>query len=118
MKVRDTSKAGTLLAGVGSTGATQVSGLTFTFDDPTSVQTDARNKAIADAKTKAQALAQQLGVSLVRVTAFNENTGGTSPMPMVYNMATASGGAAASAPNISVGQNNVTDDVSVTYEIR
>jgi uncharacterized protein YggE len=118
VKVRDTSKAGTLLAGVGSKGATQVSGLTFTFDDPSTVQDQARDKAIADAKDKADVLAKELGVSLIRVTAFNENTGGSSPMPMIYNMATAGSAKAAVAPDISVGQNNVTDDVSITYEIR
>jgi hypothetical protein len=119
VKVRDTSKAGDLLAGVGGKGATQVSGLTFTFDDPNAIQTQARDKAIADAKQKADVLAKQLGVSLVRVTAFNENTGGTMPRPMMYQSAGSSAkDMAAVAPQISVGQNNVTDDVSVTYEIR
>lgn len=118
VKVRDTSKAGTLLAGVGGTGATEVSSLNFTFDDPSAVQTQARDKAIADAKQKADVLAKQLGVSLVRVTAFNENAGGTVPQPMVYSMATGGTSKAAVAPTISIGQNKVTDDVSVTYEIR
>jgi uncharacterized protein YggE len=105
------------LAGVGTKGATQISGLTFTFDNPDAIQQQARDKAIADAKTKADALAKQLGVSLVRVVSFNENTGGTGPQPMVYS--TAAGSAAkAAAPEISVGQNNVTDDVTITYEIR
>ena len=117
VKVRDTSKAGDLLAGVGSKGATQVSGLTFTFDDPTGVQTAARNKAIADAKSKAQALATQLGVSLVRVVSFSENTGGNSPGPIVYAMASGAIDKAAS-PVISSGQNTTTDDVTITYEIR
>jgi len=117
VKVRDTTKAGDLLAGVGTKGATQISGLTFTFDDPNAIQSQARNKAIADAKTKADALAKQLGVSLVRVTSFNENTGGTSPMPVAYSVAAGSATKAA-APEISVGQNNVTDDVTITYEIR
>ena len=118
VKVRDTSKAGTLLAGVGSKGATEVSGLNFTFDDPTSVQTQARDKAIADAKTKADVLAKQLGVSLVRVTAFNENAGGVMPQPIAYGVTSQAKDMAAVAPTISVGQNKVTDDVSVTYEIR
>ncbi|HEV8666297.1 MAG TPA: SIMPL domain-containing protein [Candidatus Paceibacterota bacterium] len=118
IKVRDTSKAGDLLAGVGSKGATQVSGLTFTFDNPDSIQTDARNKAIADAKTKADALAKQLGVTLVRVTSFNENTGGTGPRPMVYSMASGAADTKAVAPEISTGQNDVTDDVTITYEIK
>lgn len=117
VKVRDTSKAGDLLSGVGTRGATEVSGLNFTFDDPTSIQTEARDKAIADAKQKADVLAKQLGVSLVRVTAFNENSGGY-PRPMALD---ASGGFQSSkavAPEISVGQNKVTDDVTITYEIR
>jgi uncharacterized protein YggE len=118
IKVRDTSKAGDLLAGVGAKGATNVSGLTFTFDDPTAVQTEARNKAIADAKSKAQALASQLGVSLVRVVSFNENQGGSYPQAVMY--ATASGATAdkAAAPVISAGQNTTTDDVTITYEIK
>ncbi len=75
VKVRDTSKAGTLLTGCCSNGATNVSGLTFTFDDPTAVHTDARNKAIADAKSKAQALASQLAFrscGLSRLTKIQE----------------------------------------------
>ena len=46
IKVRDLSKAGDLLTGVGTKGATEVSGLNFTFDDPTGVQQQARDKAI------------------------------------------------------------------------
>lgn len=117
VKVRDTAKAGDLLAGVGSNGATQVSSLTFTFDDPSAPQTSARNKAITDAKTKAQVLASQLGVSLVRVVSFTENAGGNYPQPVVYSMASGATDKAA-APVISPGQNTTTDDVTITYEIR
>jgi uncharacterized protein YggE len=116
VKVRDTTKAGDLLAGVGSKGATQISGLTFTIDQPDVVQAQARDKAIADAKTKADVLASSLGVSLVRVVSFNENTNGSSPMPIVYSMAASA--PAAASPVISTGQNTITDDVTITYEIR
>lgn len=119
VKVRDTAKAGDLLAGVGGKGATEVSGLNFTFDDPNAVQEDARNKAIADAKQKAEVLAKQLGVTLVRVVSFNESG---NPGPIYYGKAMAVGmggdSVAPSAPEISVGQNKVTDDVNITYEIR
>ncbi len=122
IKVRDTAKAGDLLAGVGEKGATEVSGLNFTFDDPNQMQDDARGKAIADAKAKADELAKQLGVRLVRVVSFNENGGGY-PSPMyARDMAYGLGGVAnetkAVAPEISIGQNKVTSTVSVTYEIR
>lgn len=118
VKVRDTSKAGDLLAGVGGKGATNVSGLNFTFDNPNAVQDDARSKAIADAKSKADTLAKELGVSLVRVVSFNENSGGGYPVPMLYNAAGSTDSVKSVAPDISVGQNKVTDDVSITYEIR
>jgi uncharacterized protein len=118
VKVRDTTKAGDLLAGVGTKGATQVSGLTFTFDDPEAVQAEARDKAIADAKQKADTLAKSLGVSLVRVVSFNENSGGQNPQPVMFNSMAATASAAPVAPTISAGQSDITDDVSVTYEIR
>ncbi len=122
VKVRDTEKAGDLLGGVGSTGATEVSGLQFTFDDPNGVEAEAREEAIADAKVKANELAKQLGVSIVRVVSFSESGSGV-PYPMAYgrggmevvNMASDT---KAVAPEISTGQNKVTSNVSVTYEIR
>jgi uncharacterized protein YggE len=121
VKVRDTAKAGDLLAGVGGKGATELSGLNFTFDNPDATQNDARNKAIADAKSKADVLAKQLGVSIVRVVSFNENSGGY-PMPYAYRTAGVAANQAmdskAVAPEISTGQNTVSDDVTVTYEIR
>lgn len=119
VKVRDTAKAGDLLTGVGSKGATEVSSLNFTFDKPEMVQDAARNKAIADAKDKADALAKQLGVKLVRIVSYNEN--GNYPGPIYYSKAMGMGGgtdAAPASPEISVGQNKVTSDVTVTYEIR
>ena len=118
VKVHDTSKAGTLLSGVGTRGVSTVSGLTFTVADEDALQAQARDKAIADAQAKAQALAKSLGVSLVGIVNYNENTGG-SPVPM---FAKAPGGAAletaAPAPEIPTGQNKITSDVSITYEIR
>lgn len=117
VKVRDTSKAGDLLAGVGGKGATELSGLSFTFDDPSAPQAAARDKAIADAKQKAAVLAKELGVSLVRVVSFTENSNTPQPYPVAYGLG---GGAStkAAAPEISVGQNKTTDDVTITYEIR
>ena len=122
VKVRDTATAGDLLTEVGSRGATEVGGLNFTFDDPDQVEAEARDKAIADAKEKAQILSRSLGVSLVRVVSFSENTGGY-PSPVYYSRdAMGMGGEESSvalkAPEISTGENKVTSNVSITYEIR
>ncbi len=121
VKVRDTAKAGDLLTGVGSKGATEVSGLSFTFDDPNKLQNDARQSAIADAKQKADLLAKQLGVSLVRVVSYNDS--GNYPTPyyakdMAMGMGGTASNQAAEAPSISIGENKVSSNVNITYEIR
>lgn len=122
IKVRDTAAAGDLLTGVGGRGATEVSGLNFTFDNPDAVEAEARDKAIADAKEKAEELARSLGVSLVRVVSFYENDYGY-PMPyygrdVALGMGGAESAVAQKAPDISVGENKVMSNVSITYEIR
>ena len=115
---RHVAQAGTLLAGVGSHGASNVSSLNFTVADQNSLNDQARSKAITDAQAKAKVLASQLGVSLVRVTSFNENGSTNAPQPL-YAMADAkSAGAEAAAPTIAPGQNTILSNVSVTYEIR
>ncbi len=117
VKVRDTAKAGDILAGVGGKGASQVSGLDFTIDDQNAVEAQARDKAITDAKAKAQVLAKSLGVSLVRIVSFNESGG------PVYYAAKSSGAmamdsAVAPSPQIPTGQNKITSDITLTYEIQ
>ncbi|HET8581557.1 MAG TPA: SIMPL domain-containing protein [Candidatus Paceibacterota bacterium] len=117
VKVKDTSKAGDVLSNVGSKGATNVSGLTFTVDNEDQLKQQARDKAIEDAQAKAKVLASQLGVSLVRVTSFYENGG-----PVIYEKAMSMGAAdAAYAPapaNIQTGQNEIDSNVTITYEIQ
>jgi uncharacterized protein YggE len=119
VKVRDLSKAGDIFASIGSLGVQNVNGLDFSVDNPDAVQAEARSKAIADAQSKANLLAKQLGVSLVRVMSFSESTGGY-PRP-IYNMGAAkamSVAAPQAAPDIAVGQEKVTDNVTITYEIK
>ncbi len=122
VKVQDPKKAGDLLTGVGSRGASEVSGLSFTIEDEDALKSEAREMAIEEAEEKAEALAKQLGVSLVRVVGFNEDSYG---YPMPYY---AKGGMAmdamnteavrAVAPELPAGENKITSNVNVTYEIR
>jgi len=120
VKVRDLTKAGAILTSVGSLGVQNVNSLSFAVDEPEKIQADARNKAITDAKSKAEVLAKQLGVRLVRITSFSENTGGY-PRPMMYAVSEMAKGGVATpsmAPEIPTGEQKVTSNVSVTYEIR
>ena len=119
VKVRDTEKAGTLLALVGEKGATYVSGLSFDIDDRDALIDEARAEAIKDAKDKAKILSRELGVKLVRVVSFYDNTGGGSTPYYAEGM----GGdmiksSSAPAPTIPAGENKIKITVSITYEIR
>lgn len=122
VKVKDTDKAGELLAGVGEKGAAQVSGLSFTIADEDALKEEAREKAIAKARAKAEQLADSLGVSLVRIVGFSEGEGGYPPVPMYAraDMAYGMGGAEtkAIAPEISVGQNKIVSNVTISFEIQ
>ncbi len=118
VKVRDTEEVGTLLAGVGEKGATDIYGPTFTIDDEDELQREARQKAIMDAKLKAKQLADDLDVRLVRVVSFSENGNPWYPMYATkgYDMAVAE--SAPAIPEIPLGENKISASVSITYEIR
>jgi len=121
VKVRDTKVAGDLLVGIGKVGISNVSGVDFTVDDDNAIKDEAREKAIVQAREHAEVLAKQLGVRLVRVVSFNENG---SPYYYAYDSKVAleaggRGGATPSvAPDLPVGENKYTSNVTVTYEIR
>ncbi|MBX4206267.1 SIMPL domain-containing protein [Candidatus Parcubacteria bacterium] len=118
VKVRKADDAGKALAAAGAAGASNLSGLSFSVDDPDAVTQEARAEAIKDAKTKAEALAKELGVRLVRVVSFSDGAD-QGPMPY-YAEASGRGGVAdqAKVPTVPAGQNKNVVSVSVTYEIR
>jgi uncharacterized protein YggE len=119
VKIRDISKAGGILSGVGTLGVTDVSGLTFTVDNQDEVKDEARDLAIVDAKDQAKVLAKGLGVRLVKITAFSESGNYPIYYEMNKSMALGMGGAdAAIAPQVPMGENKITSNVSITYEIR
>jgi uncharacterized protein len=73
VKIRDLDKSGIIIEGAVKAGANQIGGLSFDIEDQQTFKNDARNKAIQDAKIKAEELAIQLGVKLKRVVSYNEN---------------------------------------------
>lgn len=118
VKVRKTEDAGKALALAGDKGATGISSISFTVDDPDKILDEARTKAIIDAKDKAEILSKELGVRLVRVVNFYDNTGS---VPTPYYAEGLGGGMVKSsslAPTIPAGENKVTVNVTVVYEIK
>ncbi len=117
VKIRKIDNAGTVLGGLADRGATNVSGLTFKVDDEDVVKAKAREEAIKKAKVKAEVLAKSLGVTLVRIIAFNE--GGNYPYGYGgMEMKAMSADVAPTAPTIPVGENKYISNVTIVYEIQ
>ena len=80
--VRDVDKAGDVLDAVVQAGANQVSGVNFTVSDESTWQSEARARAMADARSRAQELAELAEVELGQVLSVSEVIG-SSPISMV-----------------------------------
>ncbi len=100
-------------------GANQSGGVSFTIDEIDDLQAQAREEAIQDAQDKAKKLAAQLGLSLGEIRGFNEGYAGSPPMPYYDRavMMNDAGESKAMAPEIPAGQQEVTANVSITYEV-
>jgi uncharacterized protein YggE len=118
VKIRDFSKIGDIMNGVVKNGANNVGSLSFTLDDPTAVQNDARADAITKAKAQAQAVAQESGFKIGRLLSVQEDDSNQS---VVYNMAQSSvemkAPEAAATPAIQPGSQEVDITMTLQYEI-
>jgi len=117
IKVRNLDNAGAIAKLLTDANISNVSGPNFAIDNPEDVQNQARAKAIADAKTQAQILAQQLGVKLGAITDFQVSNGGGIE-PVAFAMNATAVGASAPAPTLPSGQTDVTSNVTITYTIK
>ncbi len=116
IKIRKTADAGAVLTKVGSLGVSNISGLNFVIDDMNAVQSEARDKAVADAKDKANKLAKTLGIKLRKIVNFYESGN----QPIYYGMEAKAMGSDVSAPTvpqIPTGENKITSNVTITYEV-
>lgn len=118
VKVRDLEKLGDIVSAAGDLGANQVGGISFTFDDPEKLRQEARLEALTNAKSKAEALSQVVGIKLRRIVSFEEY--GNAPIPTPYLSYAKEGlgvGGGSAEPSIEAGSNEITVTATVTYEI-
>lgn len=113
VRIHDTKIVGTILSALGSAGVTNLNGPSFTVSDTTALENQARAKAIVKAKAQAALLASQLGVRLVQIVNYTENSS-TSPRPFLYTTSMSQ----KNSPTIPTGENEYVKNVSITYEIQ
>ncbi len=118
VKIRNRDIANLAIGAAGDKGATNISNLVFTVDDPSKLLMEARKVAIEDAKAQAKELAKSLDVKLVRITGFYEESGGYPRPYAAYGGKSVEMTTMDSAPNIPIGEQETDVRVTVTFEIR
>ena len=117
VKVRDFNKIGDIFSGIVVSGANSVSQLQFTIDNPEKLQNLAREKAIENAKEKAELLAKAGDFNIGRLLGIDENS--YSP-PIYYRSlkAEALDADTSISPTIEAGSQEIKMSVNLRYEIR
>ena len=112
--VRDVNKLGDILDKSVAAGANNIYGVTFSVEDTSKLEADARAKAIADAKARAASLAQLAGVEVGDVQSISEVIGG-GVQPLYRDAAVGMGGG---GTPIQPGELSVDMSVQVTFAIK
>lgn len=119
LTVRQVDDLGTLLESVVSAGANSIYGVAFSVKDPTAAASQARSRAVEDARQKADELAEAAGVEITAVLSITESSSASAP-PEVFQaeMSRASDSESSAAPvPIQAGTNEIVVDVQIVYEI-
>jgi len=111
VKIRDFSKTSSILSGLVKNGANSVSQLSFSLDDPTASEDEARTQAITKAEAKALKMAQEAGFRLGSLVSIDAENSTPNPI-MPYAAALQSAG-----PNIEPGSQTVSVTVTLKYGI-
>lgn len=82
VRFRDIRNAGKILDALVAEGANQISGPNLTIDNPDSALDEARTKAVATGRARAELYARSLGMHVVRLVSVSESGGYAPPPPM------------------------------------
>jgi len=113
--IRNVSETGALLDQVVDAGANNMSGIVFLIDDPAALQQAARDAAIADARARAQAMAQAANATIGQVVSITENIG--SEPPVIMQEAAMARAANDSVP-VQTGEQTINAQVQITFELK
>jgi hypothetical protein len=113
VKIRDVAKVGNVIDVLVGAGANDVGNISFSVSQASKLLDEAREKAIADARRKAEIYAKAAGVTLGTPLSISEE--GAAPQPMFRGKMMS--GMAAPTP-IAQGEETLSITVSVTWAIK
>ncbi len=113
LRLDDVSRLGPAIDALVTAGANQMNGIDFAIKDSAPLLAEARADAVSDARAKAEIYAKAAGVSLGPILSIGENAGqGPRPVYMALPMARA-----AKAVPVAAGEESITAEVSIVWEI-
>lgn len=117
IKIRNFEKISSILGALPGFGINNISSLSFDVENQDESLKAARDQAFEKAFAKAKEMAKKNGVRIKRVITFNEYQNNYPIYAKSYGMGGAAMESAAVAPTIEAGSQEITVNVSVTYEI-
>ena len=116
VRMRDIAGLGLVLDKLIASGANDISGITFSREDMTATEDEARGKAVADARRRAETMAAAAGMKLGPLMALSDQPVDSGPMPMP-RMAMAAEAKMGGAP-VEAGELSVVTQVTAVYVLR
>jgi uncharacterized protein YggE len=113
--VEDFGKTGAVLDALVSSGSNRIDNIGFSIRDTSALLKQAREAAVKDATLRAQTYAAAAGVALGRILSIQESGGAYQPRPMFNKMIA---GLAEAPPPIAGGEESVSAEVTITWEIQ
>lgn len=117
VRVKDLDNLGQAIDRSVMFGANTGGGITFYNEEPETFVDQARDEAIAEARSKAERMSAAAGVKLGPLLMLTEHSGGDHPVPMRMAAEMAYGDSSASAVPVMGGENSYSATVTLTYEI-
>ena len=116
IRFRDIRNSGRILDALVAEGANQINGPSLTIDKPAAALDEARTKALAVGRARADLYARALGMRVVRLLSVSENVSHGGPQPMVMMQASEARGAADT--KIDPGEQQLAVTVSMSFELQ
>ena len=119
VKIREIDKTGSIIDAVATAGGdlTRIDNISFSVDDPSAYHEEARQKAMTDAESKAEQLAELAGVRLGKPTYISEGAQIPPPIYRVDLFEVAPAAAPIPETAISPGELEISLTVQVVYSI-
>jgi uncharacterized protein YggE len=118
IRFRDIANSGAILDALVAEGANQINGPSLTIDKPEAALDEARAKAIAIGRARADLYARGLGMRVVRVVAINESGGYYAPPPAPPPPPMMAMERSAAYTKIEPGEQKLQVNLSMTFELQ